>query len=106
MKTMRWGDLKEALDMTTLSGVKFHRGKYSVKAIQRQTVVGREDRDAVLSLPSFGALECRDTHLGFQTVRKQHLCLFYAKGCVWIGFTEYLLTGIESYWPGRRESVR
>ena len=39
------------------------KGKYSVKAIQRQTVVGR-DRDAVLSLPSFGALECRDTHLG------------------------------------------
>jgi len=38
--------------------------KYSVKAIQRQTVVGRGDRDAVLSLPSFGALECRDTHLG------------------------------------------
>jgi len=27
---------------------------------------------------------------GFQTVRKQHLCLFSAKGCVWIGFTEYL----------------
>jgi len=26
--------------------------KYSVKAIQRQTVVGRGDRDAVLSLPS------------------------------------------------------
>jgi len=29
------------------------KSKYSVKAIQRQTVVGRGDR-----------LECRDTHLG------------------------------------------
>jgi len=38
-----------------------------VKAIQRQTVVGRKDRDAVLSLPSFGALECRGTHLGSES---------------------------------------
>jgi len=41
--------------------------KYSVKAIQRSTVVGRGDRDAVLSLPSFGALECRDTYLGSES---------------------------------------
>ena len=29
-------------------------------------------------------------YVRFQTVRKRLLCLFSAKGCVWIGFTEYL----------------
>jgi len=54
------------LDLISLAMVPclLYNRKYSVKAIQRQTVVGRRDRDAVLSLPSFGALECRDTHLG------------------------------------------
>jgi len=59
-----------------------------VKAIQRQTVVGRGDRLEVKSPPRCRI--CIRRGRGFQTFRKQHLCLFSAKGCVWIGFTEYL----------------
>ena len=48
--------------------------KYSVKAIQRQTVVG--------------------SRMWFR-----HLCLFSAKGCVWIAFTEYLRSSLLEVCP-------